>query len=105
MATVQEQARINGALGGRPKGAKGVATLKREELRRQFEEFFGRKWTDLMIAQVKDSEKDYRPRQYVFDQMIGRPKESFELSGDENKPIVIELAEAIKKIYGDDESL
>ena len=90
----------NGKLGGRPPGVKNASTIKKEALRQRFEEYFAKEWDTLVESQMKDAIENFKARHYVFDQILGKPKESLELSGDENKPIAFEITEAIKKIYG-----
>ena len=72
----------NGKLGGRPKGAKNAATINREKLRDHFHEYFGLRWSELMEKQLKSALKDFKPRQYVFDQIIGKPRETLEMNAD-----------------------
>ena|SRR3990167_11421647 len=55
-------------------------------------------WNKLMQAQFRDSIDNYKARQYVIDQVIGRPKESLEIEGGPminiDKAIILNLERA-----------
>lgn len=57
-------------------GTKNGATIAAEKLRAQFQEKFGENWQLLLDQQLEDAKKDPKARQYVFDQVIGKPTET-----------------------------
>ena len=73
-----------------PKGLKGfqkgntvskgkhAKTKSAERQRELFNKMVDAKWTDIISAQIEDSLKDYKPREYVINQRIGKAKESVE---------------------------
>jgi len=64
--------------GGITKGGKHAKTKSAERQRELFNRMVDEKWTDIIAAQIKDSLKDYKPREYVINQRIGKAKESID---------------------------
>jgi len=112
------QSIINGKRGGRPLSQATLITTKiREKMAKKLEERFG----PIIDAQLdaalgiqteaydkktnKLYYKDPGPNVVAFktilDQVIGRAKESLEITGDEDKPVLIQVSSAIKRIYAD----
>ena len=64
--------------GGIKKGGKHAKTKSAERQRKLFNKMVDAKWKDIISAQIEDSIKDYKPREYVINQRIGKAKESVE---------------------------
>lgn len=58
---------------GRKKGSKNKSTLEHEKYRIAFEKETGKKWDDIIQAQLVDAMKNTKARHYTIDQMIGKP--------------------------------
>ena len=67
---------------GRSKGSKNKVTLKAEELRAKLEDEVASNWELILRDQLRDAKQNFKPRQYLIDQVIGKPKESVEISGE-----------------------
>lgn len=86
---------------GRPVGSKNKNTLYAEGLRDLFINKASEEWEELVKAEIRDAKKNYRARHYIFDQVIGRPKESVELETKPAYNIDARIVESINKIYGE----
>ena len=75
--------RANGRLGGKPKKKTLNLTEQARALRERFMKKLYKRWDVLIEAQLKDSETNYKAREYTFSQAIGKPLETsqLELSG------------------------
>lgn len=71
-----------------------------EQLRDLFINKASDKWEELVKAEIRDAKKNYKARHYIFDQVIGRPKESGELKTKLAYNIDARIVENINKIYG-----
>ena len=64
---------------GRPVGSKNKNTVYTEQLRELFVNKASEEWDELVKAEIRDAKKDYRARHYIFDQVMGKSKESVEI--------------------------
>jgi hypothetical protein len=89
-------------IGGNVKGSKHPKTILKENARKAFEDIQLKAWLKLSERQLKDALKDSKVREYTINQIIGKPKESLEMSGPGGGPIDIGLTlmDKIKKAYG-----
>jgi hypothetical protein len=85
---------------GRPTGSKNKNTIYTEQLRELFVNRAGEEWNELVKAEIRDAKKNYRARHYIFDQVIGKSKESIELDTRIEHNISDGVIETINKIYG-----
>lgn len=83
-------------------GSRGKAnhTLLSERMREAFVSGAYKVWNKLLRAHFKDSETNYKARQYLFDQVIGRPKETIELEGGSLMQIDKAIILQVGKAYG-----
>lgn len=74
-------ARMNGLLGGRPKGKKDWTTVEKEKAREHYQNELAKHFDRLIHIQFDEALKPYnvKERMYVIDQMMGKPKESMEV--------------------------
>ncbi len=75
-------------------------TVLSEKLRAAFVAGANKIWPKLLKAQFKAAEKDGRARQYIFDQVIGRPKETLEVEGGSVLQVDKMVMVQINNIYG-----
>lgn len=71
--------------GGRTKGTPNKKTVIKAELRKEFEERMAKNWDDLIVHQQNDAKKNWKARHYIFDQVIGKPQESIDLTSGGEK--------------------
>ncbi len=76
-------------------------TIMAAKMREAFIVGANKVWGKLLAAQFKDAETNYKVRQYVFDQTIGRPRETLEIEGGVNMNIDKAVILQINKIYGE----
>ena len=91
-------------MGGRKMGGKNKKTILKEHAREVFELVQLKKWEQITEAQAKDAIKNWKAREYTINQLIGKPKESVEISNPEGKTFRIQeiVKVALEKIYGKD---
>jgi hypothetical protein len=84
------------------KGQKQDKTILKENARKVFEEIQLKAWLKLSEKQLKDALKNPKVREYTINQVIGKPKESVEMSGPEGGPVKLEvnILDSISKVYG-----
>ena len=68
--------------GGRQKGTTDKKTQSQERQREIFNTMVDAKWKPLIEAQIVDAMNNFKARHYIFDQRIGKAKESIEHSGE-----------------------
>jgi hypothetical protein len=87
---------------GRPVGSKNKNTIYADQLRDIFVNRVSDEWDELVKAEIRDAKKNYRARHFIFEQVIGKSKESIEITEDKEQTSRISetVLKQIDKIYG-----
>lgn len=64
------------------KRGKSAITIAKENARKVFEEAQLKQWELISAKQAKDALKDRQSREYTINQVIGKPKETVEHTGE-----------------------
>lgn len=98
----QVMSKIGKSSKGRPIGSKNKNTLYAEQLRDLFINKAGKEWEELVKAEIRDAKKDYRTRHYIFDQVMGKSKDSVEISEDKEMTNRVneDIIKQLHKVYG-----
>ena len=76
----------NGKLGGRPKGSKNWDTIAIEKAREYYLEQVAKHLPPLVSIHLEEAfqPENQKEREYIFNQIVGKPKESLEVQIDGN---------------------
>ena len=70
--------------GGRKIGSKNKTTIAKEQARSEYERLMLEEFGEIAMIQREEAQKreNVQERQYVLNQLLGKPKESVEISGE-----------------------
>ena len=89
------------------KHGKRRRTIAVEDARKEWAKEQIKYLDDLMEVQRKEAldPRNSHEREYVLNQLIGKPAEHIKLSGDQDNPVVIDIGKQLSKAYGDIKTL
>ena len=82
---------IKGFQKGNTEATKNESLVVSRRMRDTFIDSASKVWNKLIQRQLKDAMFDIKARQYVIDQVIGRPKETLEM----DTPVMVNIDKAI----------